>query len=51
MARRIEKTSGKVGRVVFFGLGDKNHTRTILPSAFALALRLSFRPSPTSSAL
>ncbi|HEY1870263.1 MAG TPA: hypothetical protein VGG71_04350 [Chitinophagaceae bacterium] len=28
MARRIEKTSGKVGPVVFFNLGDKNHTRS-----------------------
>ncbi|HEY2348179.1 MAG TPA: hypothetical protein VGH64_04140 [Puia sp.] len=28
MARRIEKTSGKVGPVVFYSLGDKNHTRS-----------------------
>jgi hypothetical protein len=28
MARRTEKTSGKVGPVVFFTLGDKNHTRS-----------------------
>jgi hypothetical protein len=29
MARRYEKTSGKVGPVVFFSLGDKNHTRSV----------------------
>ena len=28
MARRIEKTSGKVGPVVFYVKGNKNHTRS-----------------------